>query len=151
MTGEAGGGNFWAPVSQIIQLCKENCFQNLQLAYAAGAYYDVQDLDDMAIPSGNITGNLSCQVRKIGLGNGQVTISFIPILNITTSTPPITTTISNYFDTYDATFNYTLPGSIAALGVYYPVCFWRYTFHDRISFRKLYNKLNQNSNLQYLF
>ncbi|HPA22683.1 MAG TPA: M14 family zinc carboxypeptidase [Ferruginibacter sp.] len=114
MTGEAGGGNFWAPVSQIIQLCKENCFQNLQLAYAAGAYYDVQDLDDMAIPSGNITGNLSCQVRKIGLGNGQVTISFIPILNITTSTPPITTTISNYFDTYDATFNYTLPGSIAA-------------------------------------
>ena len=114
MTGEAGGGNFWAPVSQIVQLCKENCFQNLQLAYAAGAYYDVQDLDDIAIPSGNITGNVSCRIRKIGLGNGQVTVSLIPLLNISTSTPPVTTTISNYFDTYDASFNYTLPGTIAA-------------------------------------
>ena len=37
MTGEAGGGGFWAPSNQIIELCKNLCFQNMQLAHSAGS------------------------------------------------------------------------------------------------------------------
>ena len=110
MTGEAGGGNFWAPVSEIIQLCKENCFQNLQLAYAAGDYYDMQDKDDIAVTS--LTGTLHCLVRRVGQGNSPVTISLIPIQNIVSVGSPVTTTLANYFDTSTATFSYTLSGSI---------------------------------------
>ncbi|HUP11378.1 MAG TPA: M14 family metallopeptidase, partial [Niastella sp.] len=57
MTGEgaAGGGspafasmaNFWAPAGQIEYLSKGMCYQNLQLAYAAGTYVDIQDANDI--------------------------------------------------------------------------------------------------------
>lgn len=49
MTGEGGGGDFWAPVNQIIPLCRELCFQNLQLAFAAGDYYELEDKNDIAV------------------------------------------------------------------------------------------------------
>ena len=107
MTGEAGGGNFWAHVADIPQLCKENCFQNLQLAYAAGDYYDVNDRKDIAVNS--LTGKFSFDIRRVGLGNGSVTISLIPILNIQSVGSPITTTLANYYDTYIDSISFTLP------------------------------------------
>ena len=111
MTGEAGGGDFWAPISQIIQLCKENCFQNLQLAYAAGGYYDTQDKDDIAVAS--LSGTFNCQVQRVGLGADPVTISLIPIQNIASAGAPVTTTLANYYDTYTAGISYILSGSIS--------------------------------------
>jgi len=80
MTGEAGGGSFWAPVSQMIQLCKELCFQNLQLAIAAGDYYDINDVNDIAVSTN--TGKFSFQIRRIGQSANPVTVSLIPIENI---------------------------------------------------------------------
>ena len=110
MTGEAGGGDFWAPIAQIVQLCKENCFQNLQIAFAAGDYYDVNDRKDIAVNS--LTGKFSFDIRRVGLGNGPVTISLIPILNIQSVGAPITTTLSTYYDTYIDSINYTLPVTV---------------------------------------
>jgi hypothetical protein len=57
MTGEGGAGNgiagpygsFWAPASQIINLCKGMTHQNLQLLYTAGSYVDLQDRTDMEL------------------------------------------------------------------------------------------------------
>ena len=110
MTGEAGGGDFWAPVAQIPQLCKENCFQNLQLAYAAGDYYDTQDKDDIAVTSAS--GTFNCLIRRIGLGGSSVKVTLVPIQNIIAVGAPVTTTLANYYDTITTSFSYTLSGSI---------------------------------------
>ncbi len=111
MTGEAGGNDFWAPVAQIIQLCKENCFQNLQIAYAAGDYYDIQDKSDIALTS--LTGNLAFSVRRVGLKSSTVTVSLVMEQNMQTVGAPVTFTIPNYYDTYDGQISYTLPPNFA--------------------------------------
>ncbi len=109
MTGEAGGGDFWAPVSQIIQLCKENCFQNLQLAFAAGDYYNIEDNSDINVNTS--TGMLNFRLRRIGLAANPVTISVIPLMNMSSVGAPVTTTISNYYDLYTGSISYTLPST----------------------------------------
>lgn len=106
MTGEAGGGTFWAPVTQIVQLCKENVYQNLQMAYAAGEYFDVQDLNDIAVTSNN--GNFSFKLQRIGLKSSPVTVSLIPLQNIQSVGSSVTTTITNYFGTYTGNISYSL-------------------------------------------
>lgn len=112
MTGEAGGGAFWAPVTQIPQLCKELCFQNIQLAFAAGSYFDLQDNSDIALTS--LTGNLSYSLRSIGLGtSNSVTVSVVPIENIQSVGSSVTTTIGTYYGTFSNNISYTLPGSLA--------------------------------------
>ena len=107
MTGEAGGGDFWAPVSQIIQLCKENCFQNLQLAFAAGAYYDIEDKNDIGITKDS--GYFNFRVRRVGLGADPVTVSLVPIHNVQYVGSPITKTLTNYYDILEDSIQYTLP------------------------------------------
>jgi carboxypeptidase T len=107
LTGEAGGGGFWAPSSSIIPLSKGLCFQNLQAAYIAGSYFDVQDQTDIAISS--VTGNFTGLVRRVGAGNEPVTISIEPIENIFQAGSPVTiNSFANYNDTYTASFSYTL-------------------------------------------
>ena len=106
MTGEAGGGDFWAPVSQIIPLCRELCFQNLQLAYAAGSYIELEDLNDIAITCASAT--FKFQLRNIGLLNSPVTVSVVPIENIQSVGMPVTVTLSNYNDTYTDSIAYAL-------------------------------------------
>jgi murein tripeptide amidase MpaA len=110
MTGEAGGGDYWAPTSQIIQLCKENCFQNIQLAFAAGDYVDLQDVSDIDVRA--MAGNFGYTIRRIGLNNGPVSISIAPITNIQSVGDPITTSLANYYDSYSGNISYTLNPSI---------------------------------------
>ncbi|MFT3910011.1 MAG: M14 family zinc carboxypeptidase [Ferruginibacter sp.] len=107
MTGEAGGGDFWAPVSQIIQLCKELCFQNLQLAYAAGDYYDIEDRNDIGISKDS--GYFSFQVKRVGLAADPVTVSLVPLSNIYSVGDPISKTLPNYYDTYIDSIKFKLP------------------------------------------
>lgn len=107
MTGEAGGGDFWAPVSQIMQLCKELCFQNLQLAYAAGDYYDIQDKTDLAIES--TSGKFIFQLKRVGLGASPIKVSLVPIQNIQTVGAPVGKVISNYYDNYIDSISFDLP------------------------------------------
>ncbi|RYY95308.1 MAG: T9SS type A sorting domain-containing protein, partial [Chitinophagaceae bacterium] len=110
MTGEAGGGDFWAPISQIKTLCQQNCMQNLQLAYAAGPYFDIQDGSDVALTAK--AGSLPFTIRNIGLTVGQATVTIVPIENISV-TGSATFTPTNYYDTYSGSINYTLAPLIA--------------------------------------
>ncbi len=111
LTGEAGGGGFWASSSSIIPLSKGLCFQNLQAAYVAGSYFDIQDQNDLSIST--TTGNFNGLVRRIGVGNEPVTLSLVPIENISDAGSPVTiNSFANYNDTYSASFSYTLSPSV---------------------------------------
>lgn len=109
MTGEAGGGSFWAPVTQIMQLCKELTFQNMQLAFAAGDQYDIADKNDIAIKV--LTGKFSFQVKRVGLGANPVTVSLIPILNIDSVGASVTKSLGTYYDSYIDSITYKLPST----------------------------------------
>lgn len=123
ITGEGGAGggtpslsngSFWPPAAQIINLCKGMCYQNLQLAYTAGSYVDIQDMDDIALPP--ITnGLLNFSIRRIGLRSDPVTVSLVPIQNMLSVGAPVVIPaifLSNYNDVYNFFINYTLPASI---------------------------------------
>ncbi len=149
LTGEgaAGGGtpgfgsyaSFWAPASEIVSLSRGMCYQNLQLAFAAGSYVDLQDLDDMAVTS--LTGNFGFSVQRLGLGNDPVTVSLVPLENIQSNgAPVVVSSLPNYYQTYNGSISYTLfPG----LGTGQRIRFaWKvqtggYTYSDTIT--KFYN------------
>lgn len=115
MTGEgaAGGGtggtygDFWAPSSQIVNLSASMCYQNLQLAFSAGTYADIQDLDSMNIPS--LTGNFNFTIKRVGLGNDPITVSITPLENIKTIGSAWTkTSMPGYYDTAVGSIPFTL-------------------------------------------
>lgn len=110
MTGEGGGGDFWAPSSQIISLCKGMTFQNIQLALAAGSYFDIQDNTDITMNS--LTGNFNFKLLRVGLTNAPVTISLIRLENVWTTGAPVTVnSMPNYYDVYNGSISYNLyPG-----------------------------------------
>jgi len=106
MTGEAGGGDFWAPVSQISALCKEMTFHYLQMAYAAGSYFDINDRSDNVVTT--TSGNFSFELRRIGLNTNPVTVSIVPLENIQTVGSPKNTTIGTFYNTYVDSISYVL-------------------------------------------
>jgi len=111
MTGEAGGGGFWAPSNQIIELCKNLCFQNMQLAHAVGSYVDVQDVDDIAVSS--LNPSLSFKIQRVGIGNDPVTISIIPLQNIQAVGSPVTVnSLPAYYDTYTGSIPISIPATL---------------------------------------
>ena len=113
MTGEGGAGNssnsFWAPAGQIVNLCKGMAYQNLQLAFAAGTYVDIQDASDIALNAR--TGSLNFKVKRLGLGNNKVNVSLIPLENIigggTVTIPSMV-----YFEDYVGSLGYSLPAGV---------------------------------------
>lgn len=113
MTGEAGGGGFWAPSNQIIELCKNLCFQNMQLAHAAGSYVDVQDVDDIAVTS--LNPSLGFKIQRVGRGNDPVTISIIPLQNIQSVGSPVTVnSLPAYYDTYTGSIPISIPATLGS-------------------------------------
>jgi carboxypeptidase T len=147
MTGEGGAGggtggtygSFWAPAEEIIGLCKGMTYQNLQLLYAAGSYVDLQDRGDINLASKN--GTFDFHVRRVGLENRPVTVSVVPMENISSvGSPVVVTTLANYYDTYTGSVSYTLP---AALTNGQRIRFaWRietggYSYYDTVT--KFYN------------
>ncbi|MFI5129461.1 MAG: M14 family zinc carboxypeptidase [Chitinophagales bacterium] len=119
MTGEGGAGggtggtngSFWAPAGEIINLCQGMCYQNLQLAYSAGSYVDLQDASDIAVSS--LSGNLSFSIKRIGLANAPVTVTLVPLQNISSVGAPVTVnTLTNYYDVYNGSISYTLPAAM---------------------------------------
>jgi hypothetical protein len=117
MTGEGGAGggtagnNFWAPAAQIVNLCKGMTFQNLQLAYAAGSYVDIQDASDIAVTT--LSGSFNYAITRVGLANQPVTITLIPMENIQSVGAPVTiNSLPNYYDNATGSISYTLAGSI---------------------------------------
>ena len=120
LTGEGGAGggtggsfgSFWAPASQIINLCRGMTYQNLQLAFVAGSYADIQDVTDVALSS--LTGTMDFSLRRLGLQNDSVTITLMPMQNFQSNGAPVTTSLTNYNDTYNGNISYTLLPALAA-------------------------------------
>ncbi|MBL7739101.1 MAG: T9SS type A sorting domain-containing protein [Chitinophagaceae bacterium] len=147
MTGEgaAGGGsggtysNFWAPASQITYLCKGMCYQNLQLAYAAGSYVEINDADDIAVSVK--TGSFNFHIRRLGLADQPVTVSLIPIENIQTVGSPVAiSSLPNYYDTYTGSISYNLFSSLTngqRVKFAWKVETGGYTYYDTVT--KFYN------------
>jgi carboxypeptidase T len=145
MTGEgaAGGGayssNFWAPASQITNLSKSMCYQNLQLAYTAGSYVDIQDADD--IPVSALTGNFNFSLKRLGLGNDPITVTLVAVENIQSVGSPVTiNSIANYYDTVNRGINYVLPAAITngqRIRYAWKVATGGYTYSDTVV--KFYN------------
>jgi carboxypeptidase T len=115
MTGEGGAGggiggtysSFWAPASQIVNLCKGMTFQNLQLAYAAGSYADIQDESDIAPTA--LTGTFNFKLTRVGLEDKPITVSLVPLENIESAGTPVTiNSLPNYQDTYSGGISYNL-------------------------------------------
>ncbi len=119
LTGEGGAGggtggsfgSFWAPASQIVNLCKGMTYQNLQLAFVAGSYVDLQDVTDAALTS--LSGTMDFSLRRVGLQNDPVTITLMPIQNFQTNGSPVTTSLANYNDVFNGSVSYTLPPTLA--------------------------------------
>lgn len=142
MTGEGGAGggtggsfgSFWAPAAQIVSLCKGMTFQNLQLAYAAGSYVDIQDISDIAVTS--LTGSFNYSLLRVGLENQPVTISIVPIENIQSTGAPVTiTSLSTYFSRAGGSIAYTLPGALTAgqrLTFAWKIETGGYTYYDTV-------------------
>jgi murein tripeptide amidase MpaA len=147
MTGEGGAGggtggsygSFWAPASQIVNLCKGMTFQDLQLIYAAGSYVNLQDKPDIEVNSKS--GNFDFHITRVGQADQPVTVSLIPIENIQSAGAPVTVnSLPNYFDSYEGSISYVLP---AALGNGQRLRYaWKietggYSWYDTVT--KLYN------------
>ena len=141
MTGEGGSASasnsFWPTAGNIINLCKGMTYQNLQLAYAAGTYVHIEDPQDIAVTS--LTGNFQFRLKRLGLGNNPVTVSLIPIQNITTAGAPVVVSSMNYYDEYTGNIAYTLPTLKNGERIQYAlkVDADGYTFSDTIT--KFYN------------
>lgn len=117
MTGEGSNGtsttNFWPLAAEIIPLCKGMVYQNLQLLYMAGSYVDIEDVGNLHIKQA--TGKFRFSVRRIGLGNQQVSVTLIPIQNIETVGSPITITtasLPSFNSVYADSISYTLSTGI---------------------------------------
>jgi carboxypeptidase T len=125
-TSEAGGGSFWPVAAQIIPLAKGLTFQYLQAALAAGSYADLQDANDITLTS--LSGNMSYNLRRTGILDAPITISLIPLQNISSVGSPVVLpagTLTNYYSTTTGNISYTLP---AALGTGQRIRFiWRVT------------------------
>jgi hypothetical protein len=121
MTGEGGAGggtggsygSFWPPASQIINLCKGMVFQNLQMVFAAGPYFDISDESDIAVTG--LSGSFSFAIRRIGLLDAPVTVTMIPLENIQSAGTPVTiNSMPVYASVYNGSINYSLPAAMQA-------------------------------------
>jgi len=115
-TVEIGSGNtgfgFWPDPENIIPISKSMFFANLQMAYMAGSYFELQDMDPIAV---NLTaGNFAFSLRRIGLTDAPVTVKIMPVENIASVGGPVTVnTFASYFDTVQRQIAYTLPTGIS--------------------------------------
>jgi carboxypeptidase T len=137
MTGEGSNGTsttqFWPRAAEIITLCKGMIYQDLQMAYTAGSYVDFQDAGKINISS--LNGKFYFNVRRIGLQNKPVTVTLIPIQNITTVGAPVTiASLPNFNSVYKDSVAYTLPALSNGKSVIYA---WKvetggYTYYDTV-------------------
>jgi carboxypeptidase T len=110
ITGEANGGSFWPSAASILPLCKELCFQDLQIVLTAGSYADIQDANDIILPP---EGSANFTVRRVGLTDAPITVTLIPIENIITASPSVTI---NSIPTYHNAVTASIPYSVTNLG-----------------------------------
>lgn len=93
-TPEAGSANdgFWPPASRIIDICKTTLFQNIKHALVATNYATIYDEQDNFISA---NGFIKYSIQRLGItGNGQFTVSIIPLNGISSAGSPKTYSLS---------------------------------------------------------
>ncbi len=81
------GTSFWQPASEIDATCKEMVFPNLVLAHIARKYLVVKDIDPASIAT--LIGNFNHSANRLGLEDGSITVSIVPLLNIVSVGSPV--------------------------------------------------------------
>ncbi len=113
LTPEAGASSdgFWPPSNRIIPIAKENVYTNLQTAYLAGSYYEIEDWSSPEISSAS--GSFSFHLTRLGLGAAPVTVTLVPISGIAAvGGPIIINSLSNPLDKTTGSISYTLNSNI---------------------------------------
>lgn len=111
--GIAASGGFWATTANIIPIAKKMLFSNLQIAYTAGGYGELQDTSDVEVKS--LSGNFGFTVTRKGLVDTPITVTMVPLENIQSVGSPVTiASIPTFLGTQSAAISYTLPSAISA-------------------------------------
>jgi carboxypeptidase T len=101
------GQTFWPSSSLIIPIAREMMFSNLQTAYTAGQYFEVEDNTGPAITS--LTGNFTYRLTRAGMANKAATVELVPLQNILSVGAPVTiSSISNYGGVATGSISYNL-------------------------------------------
>jgi len=109
----ASGDGFWCPQAKIIPYAKELIFPNLQAAYTAGTYAELQDTSDIEVTA--TTGTFGYTVTRRGLVDGSIKITLIPMNNIQSAGNPVTiASIANFAGQVSGGISYTLLNGITA-------------------------------------
>jgi carboxypeptidase T len=112
-TVEVGPGSegFWPAAVNIIPIAKSMWFGNMQMAYMAGSYFELQDMSTVAVNT--TTGNFDFSLRRIGLTDAPATISLIPLENVQSAgAAVVVNSMANYFDTVQRSITYTVPTNL---------------------------------------
>ena len=103
------GTAFWQPQSEIVPTCKGMFFPNFILAHLAGRYVLVQDQDPSSLAT--LSGNFTHQATRLGRESGPVTVSVLPLQNITSVGSPVIHNLAIQ-QSVDALISYTLDPTI---------------------------------------
>ena len=74
------GSSFWPAQSEVIPTCQGMVFPNMVLSHMTHRYLTVKETDPGMLAS--MTGDFNHDVQRLGLENGAVTVSILPLLNI---------------------------------------------------------------------
>ena len=95
------GTAFWQPSGEIVPTCAEMVFPNLVLAHITKKYLVVRDTDASTIAS--LNGSFNHSAFRLGLEDGEVTVSIEPLQNIQSVGSPVV---------YDLNLRQSAEGSI---------------------------------------
>jgi len=136
MTPEAGRSDegFWPPASRIIDICKENIWQNLHMAHLALKFAVASDEEPNYIPA--TTGYFNFKIKRLGMdAPGTFTVSIVPIgSEIATVGGPKTFSTLNLLDEALDSISFTLNPLAIGTTIKYElnVSNGLYTFKDTI-------------------
>lgn len=137
MTPEAGRTDegFWPPASRVIDICKENIWENLHLAHLALKFAIATDDQANYIPA--TSGYFNYKLKRLGMdAPGTYTVSIIPIgTTISSVGAPKTYSTLNLLQEVDDSIAYTLNAIAQGATIQYEIDVnnGSYTFKDTIT------------------
>ena len=79
---EGTSNDFWPPQASIHDICAINIWMNKTLAHMPHVYGVTKDVDPSQIPT--TTGYFHYEIERLGLENGDITVSMMPLVGIQT-------------------------------------------------------------------
>ena len=86
MTPEIGSG-FWPAASEVIPTCQGMVFTNMVLSHMTHRYLVLTETDPGMI--GTMTGDFNHDYQRLGLVDGAITVTAVPLLNVQSVGAPI--------------------------------------------------------------